>query len=233
MIDRYVTLNRTLRAIAAAARDLLEAERYDQDGYSIGSLTAVVSRGLSDLERLWPKDLDTSTIYDTGQALGAGKAGDILNLLLPRLEDALDDYFLNQPSGDIGYVVRDLLHPRVRAASYEHFRAGRFRDAVLNSVVAVFDLLRERTGIDADGSDLVSKALSLDRPRLVMSSLVTESGRNEQKGFIQILQGYYLGIRNPKAHSLAIESDQFSAAQYLVLSSLLCRKIEEAKEAQS
>jgi uncharacterized protein (TIGR02391 family) len=231
MIDRYVTLNRSLRAIAAAARELLDAEKFDDSGYSVGVLTDVVSRALSDLKALWPKDLEDEAIYDAGQALGAGKAYEVLGLFLPQLEDALDDYFLHQPSGDIGYIVLDLLHPRVTAAAYAHFRAGRFRDAVLNSVIAVFDFLRERTNIDADGFDLVSRALSVDRPRLVLSTLATESGRNEQKGFIQILQGYYLGIRNPKAHSLAIDTDQFSAAQYLVLSSLLCRKIEEAKEA--
>jgi uncharacterized protein (TIGR02391 family) len=233
MIDKYVTLNRILRAIASATREMIEAERYDENGYSVGVLTDVISRSLSDLKALWPTELDNTAIYDAGAALGKGKAHDISGVYLPLLEDALDDYFLHQPSADLGYVVLDLLHPRVTAASYAHFKAGRFRDAVLNSVVAVFDLLRDRTGIDGDGADLLGRALSLDRPRLIFSTLETESGRNEQKGFIQILQGYYAGIRNPKAHSLAIETDQFSAAQYLVLSSLLCRKIEEARKPES
>jgi uncharacterized protein (TIGR02391 family) len=154
-------------------------------------------------------------------------------MVIPQLEDALDDYFTSQPYGDISYSILDILHPRVTAAAYAQFRAGRFRDAVLNAIIGVFDFIRERADIDKDGAELVAEAFSLSRPKLIFSTLETESGRSEQKGFIQILQGLYLGVRNPKAHSLAIETDQYSAAQYLVLASLLCRKIEESVIPQS
>jgi uncharacterized protein (TIGR02391 family) len=93
----------------------------------------------------------------------------------------------------------------------------------LNAIVAVFDLLRARTGLDKDGALLVAEALSLERPRLIISTLSTESGQSEQKGFIQILQGAYLGVRNPKAHSLTSDLDVVKAAQYLVFASLLAR----------
>ncbi|WNM60509.1 TIGR02391 family protein [Candidatus Nitrospira neomarina] len=231
MIDRYITLNRAVRATARLSRELLEAERYDEGSYAVGVLISLISRCLSDLERLWPKDLSAEDIKRINTLLGQGKQSayyDILETHIPNLENTIDDYFLVQPSSDLAYAVLDLLHPRVTTAAYAHFRGGRFRDAVLNSIVVVFDMLRERTGLDADGAELVTETFSLQRPRLVFTSLDTESGRNEQKGFIQILQGYYLGIRNPKAHSLTIETDQVSSAQYLVLSSILCRKIEEA-----
>ncbi len=68
---------------------------------------------------------------------------------------------------------------------------------MLNALVAVFDLIRRRTGLDRDGAQLIAKAFSLETPKLVFSNLDTESGKNDQKGFIQILQGAYLGIRNP------------------------------------
>jgi uncharacterized protein (TIGR02391 family) len=104
---------------------------------------------------------------------------------------------------------------------------------VFNAFVAVFDLLRTKTGLDKDGAQLVNEALSLDRPRLVISTLATESGLSEQKGFIQILQGAYQGVRNPKAHSLASDLDEATAAQYLVFASLLARRIDEAKAANA
>ncbi|MGB0220152.1 MAG: TIGR02391 family protein [Sinimarinibacterium flocculans] len=232
ILDRYITINRALRATAHAAQELLEAERYDGDGYAVGALTSMVSRCLSDVQRLWPKELPTEDLDHISNALGEGKQGNyyqIVTAYIPRLENALDDHFLNQPSGDLAYAILELLHSRVTAASYAHFRAGRYRDAVLNSIVVVFDMLRERTGLDSDGAELVSETFSLQRPRLIFTTLETESGRDEQKGFLQILQGYYLGIRNPKAHSLAIDTDPFSAAQYLVMSSILCRKIEDAR----
>lgn len=231
MIDRYITLNRAVRATAAAARELLEAEKYDEASYAVGAITSLVTRCLSDLELLWPKDLPGEDMEQIKTHLEQGKQSayyDIVETYIPRLENKLDNYFLSQPSSDLAYAVLDLLHPRITTASYAHFRGGRFRDAVLNSIVVVFDMLRERTGLDADGAELVAETFSLQHPRLIFTTLNTESGRNEQKGFIQILQGYYLGIRNPKAHSLAIETDQISSAQYLVLSSILCRKIEDA-----
>jgi uncharacterized protein (TIGR02391 family) len=80
-----------------------------------------------------------------------------------------------------------------------------------------------------DGSKLAEKALSLDNPILILSNLTTESGKNDQKGFIQILQGVYTGVRNPKAHSLASDLDRKKALQYLIFASLLARRIEEAK----
>jgi uncharacterized protein (TIGR02391 family) len=79
----------------------------------------------------------------------------------------------------------------------------------------------------------VAEAFSLHRPRLVFSTLDNESGRNDQKGFIQILKGVYQGVRNPKAHTLTINPSQNVAAQYLVFTSLLCRRIEEARVIES
>jgi hypothetical protein len=48
---------------------------------------------------------------------------------------------------------------------------------------------------------------------------------------MQILVGAYLGIRNPKAHSLNHDLDPEKAAQYLIFASLLARRIYEAKDA--
>ena len=46
---------------------------------------------------------------------------------------------------------------------------------------------------------------------------------------MQIFKGVYQGVRNPKAHSLSNDLTDIEAAQYLVLASLLARRIEEAQ----
>lgn len=122
-----------------------------------------------------------------------------------------------------------MLHKIVRDASLAQLENGHLRDAVFNSVVAVFDFLRERSESRFDGNDLVGHAFSLQNPRLIVSELETESGRNDQKGFMQLLKGVYQGVRNPKAHSLKSDLTEESAGQYLVLSSLLARRIGQAK----
>jgi uncharacterized protein (TIGR02391 family) len=131
-----------------------------------------------------------------------------------------------QKASGAGFL--NLLHPTIVTSSYKQFQDGHLREAVLNSVVAVFDLIRERTGIDLDGAELVDRAFSLQHPYLVVSVLDTESGKNDQKGFIQLCKGSYQGIRSPKAHSLDHDLDEIKAAQYLVHASLLSRRVSEA-----
>ena len=146
-----------------------------------------------------------------------------LDALLPDVEDALDN---EMPPTTIGF--ERLLHPVIFDNCYQQYCDGHLRDSVLNSIVAIFDFIRFRTGIEADGSNLVNRAFSLSDPYLVLSELATESGQNDQKGFIQIFNGSYQGIRNPKAHTLNHDLTEAKTAQYLVFASLLVRRVEEA-----
>ena len=72
----------------------------------------------------------------------------------------------------------ELLHPIVAGAAGAQYRNGHYRDAVLNAIVAVFDLLRARTGLDLDGAELANRAFSEQQPYVVVADLQTESGRN-------------------------------------------------------
>jgi len=129
--------------------------------------------------------------------------------------------------GDL--LFEQLLHPVISEHALPQYKDGHLRDAVLNSITAVFDLIRQKTGLSEDGNKLIGKAFSIEKPYLVLSEIESESGKSDQQGFMQIFMGVYLGIRNPKAHSLVHDLDQIKAAQYLVLASLLARRIEEAK----
>lgn len=142
---------------------------------------------------------------------------------------AANKHALATSMADTKVGLEELLHPAVHEHAFQHYLNGHYRDAVLNAILAVFDLIRERTGLDLDGANLISETFSLDRARLILSEIKTESGRNDQKGFLQIFSGAYLGIRNPKAHSLVHDLDRNKAAQYLVFASLLARRIQEAQ----
>jgi uncharacterized protein (TIGR02391 family) len=124
---------------------------------------------------------------------------------------------------------RVLLHPIITEHALRQYDNGHLRDAVLDSIIAVFDLVRRKTGLKEDGDKLIGKAFSLHDPYLILSDIDTESGQNDQKGFIQILKGSFQGIRSPKAHSLTHDLTALKAAQYLVFASLLARRIDEAK----
>lgn len=122
----------------------------------------------------------------------------------------------------------DLLHPSIASQGLRLFQQGHFRDAVFNSIVAVFDLIRERTGLHSDGAALATEALAVASPHLIVADLSTETGKSEQVGLMMLLQGAYSAVRNPKAHTLRHDTSRETAAQYLVFASLLARRISEA-----
>lgn len=156
---------------------------------------------------------------------------DILRYDIDFVATKVDEYArTSQPElPQVGF--ESLLHPMVNAASLRHYRQGEYRNAVLDAMLALSDLIRQRTGIRADGKALATEAFSLSRPRLIFSEIQTDSGQNDQKGFMEMIGGAYTGIRNPKAHSLVHDLDMAKAAQYLVTISLFVRRVVEASDA--
>ena len=166
-----------------------------------------------------------------GRYIGFGMDGDYRDILkrdLFDIENTAQVELLKFASkqGELGF--EQLLHPAIKKSSYQQYRDGHLREAVLNSVIAIFDQIRKMTGIAADGDALVSNAFSLEHPIIILSELETDSGQNDQKGFMQIFKGAFQGIRNPKAHSLANDLNEQKAAQYS-FASLLARRLDEAK----
>lgn len=234
MIERYIAINRTLRAMMRHCINATEMEGHD-DGSVLILMHEYVRNDLRELERLWPESLSRkaldwlhSLIIDEFAKQEIGNLY-LVTEALKDIEDEVDKHFGQASIGDMSVAILDLLHPLVIASSYSHFKNGSYRDAVLDAFLAVFDLLRQKSGLAIDGAALAGEALSLDNPRLIISTLETESGKNEQKGMIQMLQGAYLGIRNPKAHTLAYNPSQLATAQNLVFASLLARRLDEAQ----
>jgi uncharacterized protein (TIGR02391 family) len=231
LIDKYIAINRILRSISVRSQDGIDAEAVSSDGYAQAAIGQYIIRDVRELRRLLPRELGDLYLQTLTQLAEKGDRDSfqqITSHVLPDIEDRVDSYFESMQPADIGIAVLSLLHPTIVESAYSQFRAGHYRDAVFNSMVAVFDLLRRKSGLDLDGAQLVAEALSLDHPRVRLGDLTSESGKNEQKGFLQILQGAFLGIRNPKAHSLSHDLDQLKAAQYLVFASLLARRVDEA-----
>ncbi len=230
MIKWYLEIKKLTRDIAGKSRDalaLLEA----QDEGAVLPIKEYLKTDYKRLEAIWNERVDGSLPTHLGRHIWWGMSNDFKDILsrdLPDLEEIVDRKLLEtaEQRGDLGF--ERLLHPIIAHESYPMFREGHLREAVFNSVVAIFDLIRQRTGIDADGPNLVNRAFSLADPYLVLSELTSESGQNDQKGFMQVFSGSYQGIRNPKAHTLTHDLTEPAAAQYLVYASLLARRVEEA-----
>jgi uncharacterized protein (TIGR02391 family) len=198
------------------------------ESYSVAALSTYIQEELTELAASWPADGNLEPAEAIREALGGERPS--FSFVAERAVIAgeyLDRYIRNL-ANPFGAGSVDLLEPEIVASSYSQLRNRHFREAAFNSIVAVFELLRGRTGLTGDGADLAARALSLTNPRLVVGNLDTQTGQDEQKGFIQLLQGAYQAIRNPKAHSLAPDLDERGCWQQLILASFLVRRLREA-----
>jgi len=234
MLEWYLEVNAVFRAMrqkATDAQNLLAAD--DKAGAKL--INGYLKNDYKLLRKLWMDvGFPEQDMGSLGRHIGFGEQNDYSDILardLPQVEARAEAHVRDGTATQPRIGFEELLHPVIFAHSFQHYVNGHYREAVLNSVVAIFDLMRERTGLDLDGSALATQVLSLEKPHLILSELDTESGRNDQKGFMQILVGAYLGIRNPKAHSLNHDLDSERTAQYLIFASLLARRIYEAKVA--
>ena len=120
------------------------------------------------------------------------------------------------------------LHPYIAKGCSQLFVDGHYAQAVEESAKAVFQYLREATGLTIDGSALAQTAFSVKAPMLAFSDLADETKRNEQIGFMEMLSAFAKGVRNPLAHTHGKLEEAQKAFEYLTLASLFCRRIDDA-----
>jgi uncharacterized protein (TIGR02391 family) len=106
--------------------------------------------------------------------------------------------------------------------------------AVLEATKGLFERVRQRTGLQADGHELVDQALGVPKgagmPRIAFNSLRGQSERSEQTGLANLFKGVFGTFRNPTAHSPRISwpmSEQ-DALDLLTLLSMLHRRLDQA-----
>jgi uncharacterized protein (TIGR02391 family) len=78
------------------------------------------------------------------------------------------------------------------------------------------------------GFKLMMDAFKDQVPAIKLTSLLTDSDRDEQKGYQFIFAGSIMAIRNPRGHEYAISDTLDDCLDYLSLVSLLLRRIEKA-----
>jgi len=231
MIEWFVKTKQLLKSIERKAQDALPL--YQQGGKAASaSVNGYMKAELQQLCEQWRARYpdDEHLFRSLGRHIGFGMDvdySDIINSDIPELQERADSLLLAD-SRNQRFGFEELLHPAITKSSYDLYRNGHLREAVLNSITALFDLVRARTNCREDGDRLIGRVFSIENPLLTLSELETDSGQNDQKGFMQIFKGAYQGIRNPKAHSMTHDLTQLKAAQYLVFASLLARRVDEA-----
>ena len=81
------------------------------------------------------------------------------------------------------------------------FEDGHHARSVEEAFKFLNNLVKARSGLTSlDGSVLMKTALSAKCPTLKLNAGTTQSERDEQLGYMEIMAGSMTGIRNPRAH---------------------------------
>lgn len=120
------------------------------------------------------------------------------------------------------------LHPYIAKGCTKLFVDEHYAQAVEESAKAVFQYLRDASGLTLDGAALAQQTFSLKAPILAFSDLADETKRNEQLGFMEMLAAYAKGVRNPLTHTHGKLEEAQKAFEYLCMASLFCRRIDDS-----
>ena len=109
------------------------------------------------------------------------------------------------------------------------FIDGHYSRAVEEAYKCINNTVKAKSGLSADGQDLMNQVFSIKNPVLRLNTLKTESQRNEQLGYMFSLGGCMTGIRNPRAHEHQLRDSPNVALEMLAWANHLMRIIDKAK----
>jgi uncharacterized protein (TIGR02391 family) len=130
-------------------------------------------------------------------------------------------------------VIRKV-HEDVLKFCKAEFLEENYFHAVFEAMKSIAAKIRDLAALRSDGADLVQEAFAQGKevsPILAINSLVTETDKGEQRGFMNLLVGLFGTIRNPLAHNPKIEWDmsEQDALDILTTASLIHRKLDRAQ----
>lgn len=143
---------------------------------------------------------------------------------------------LQQLDNSEGSGVWSLVHPRIVSVSKKLFDNGHYANAAEDAFIEINDRVKKIFKIVnpsaikvPDGDAAMTTVFSLNNPLLKVCDASTDSGQNEQKGLMFMLQGAMSALRNPKAHAnITITAED--SLQRLMFASMLMYKIDDAIE---
>jgi len=122
------------------------------------------------------------------------------------------------------------MHPKMLEYCRTELLKDNYFHAVLEAVKSIASVVRERTGLTSDGSDLIRDAFLGNDPLIKINSYINDTEKSEQKGFGNLLIGIFGTFRNPTAHAAKIEwnLEEQDAFDILSIVSYAMRRIDES-----
>jgi uncharacterized protein (TIGR02391 family) len=134
----------------------------------------------------------------------------------------------SEPTGGFHPFDDRNVHPKLRALVKQLFDDGHFPQATFEAYKFVDKEVQRYSRASESGFKLMMKVFAAESPLIRLTPLLTESQKDEQKGFQFLFAGSVLGIRNPRGHEYAVIDSPDKCLDHLGLASLLMRRLEEA-----
>jgi uncharacterized protein (TIGR02391 family) len=123
------------------------------------------------------------------------------------------------------------VHPDVLKFCRPELLQDNYFHAVFEATKSVADKIKEKAGVEGDGSKLVDLAFGIGKqelPKLAFNSLRTETERSEHSGLMQLMKGMFGVFRNVTSHAPKVKwhiSEQ-DALDLLTIASYLHRRLD-------
>jgi uncharacterized protein (TIGR02391 family) len=130
-------------------------------------------------------------------------------------------------------LVERKVHSDVLSFCRAELLVDNYFHAVFEAAKSLAEKLRQKTGLQTDGAQLVDEALGIGKigcPRLAFNSLTTPNEHNEHQGLMSLIKGIFSAFRNTTGHAPKIYwtiSEQ-DALDILTTISLLHRRLDTA-----
>ena len=118
------------------------------------------------------------------------------------------------------------IHERIAEVSRDLFDNGHFSQATFEAWKLVDGIVQSISCLGDSGFKLMMQAFADNNPPIKLNFLITQTERDEQKGFQFLFAGGILAIRNPRGHIANMKDDPDTCLDHLSLASFLLRKLE-------
>ena len=132
-------------------------------------------------------------------------------------------------SGDsIGLYDQLITCESLRLATRKLYSDEHYARAVEEACKCLIHAVKVKSGLELDGVALIQSVFSEKKPVLKLNKLRNESQQNEQAGYMRIMSGFILGVRNPRAHEYQLSDSPAKALELLALTNHLMRIVEQS-----
>lgn len=120
------------------------------------------------------------------------------------------------------------IQPKLPKIVESLFDDGHYAQATFEAFKFVDKEVARLSKSSESGFKLMMAVLSETAPLIKLTSCISQTEKDEQKGYQFLFAGSMLAIRNPRGHNYGMRDTPDQCLDHLALASLLLRRLEEA-----